>query len=159
MKKKCLTKQCICFGNKVTQLFLRAFEQYRLTSIRATTEFLEGQPQVKIGFRKLFEQAIQESCVDQDKKGCFVVNTATELIPGDEKIQEIIQGNNKKLETVFYEYLLKGEVDGQFKKGKDLKATAALLFTFLNGLRVVTKASSNEAELYNSVNLVLSVLD
>ncbi len=103
--------------------------------------------------------AIDESIGDSDKKGCFVVNTTTELIPGDEKIYNILEENRKTYERLFYEYLLSGETAGQFRKGKDLKSIAALLFTLYNGLKVVSKVQTNKKELFNSVDVALSLLD
>ena len=146
------------FGDK-EKLFLKAFENYRKANTEGIIQFLESQDNVKEGFRQLFEMAIEDSVSDQEKKGCFVVNTTTELIPGDKKIFEIIQENRKTFEAIFLNYLKSGEVKGQFKKGKDLPAIATLLFTLYNGLKVVSKVNSNKKELSNSINQVLSLLD
>ena len=146
------------FGDK-EKLFLKAFQNYRKTNTEGIIQFLESQDNVKEGFRQLFEMAIEDSVNDQEKKGCFVVNTTTELIPCDKKIFEIIQENRKTFEAIFLNYLKSGEVKGQFKKGKDLPAIATLLFTLYNGLKVVSKVNSNKKELSNSINQVLSLLD
>jgi TetR/AcrR family transcriptional repressor of nem operon len=146
------------FGDK-EKLFLKAFENYRKANTEGIIQFFESQNNVKEGFRQLFEMAIEDSVNDQEKKGCFVVNTTTELIPGDKKIFEIIQENRKIFEAIFLNYLKSGEVKGQFKKGKDLPAIATLLFTLYNGLKVVSKVNSNKKELSNSIYQVLSLLD
>lgn len=146
------------FGDK-EKLFLKAFQNYRKANTEGIIQFLESQDNVKEGFRQLFEMAIEDSVNDQEKKGCFVVNTTTELIPGDKKIFEIIQENRKTFEVIFLNYLKSGEVKRQFKKGKDLPAIATLLFTLYNGLKVVSKVNSNKKELSNSINQVLLLLD
>ena len=146
------------FGDK-EKLFLKAFENYKKINTENVTRFLQSQVDVKVGFKKLFEMAIDESVKDKERKGCFVVNTTTELIPGDEKIFKILEENRKTFESIFLDYLKGGETKGQFKKGKDLTAIATLLFTLYNGLKVVSKVNSNKKELTSSVNQALSLLD
>lgn len=146
------------FGDK-EKLFLKAFENYRKTNIEGIRQFFESQANVKEGFKKLFEMSIDDSINDQEKKGCFVVNTTTELIPGDEKILKIVEENQKIFEAIFLNYLKSGEEKGQFKKGKHLPAIATLFFTLYNGLKVVSKVSTNKKELSNSIYQVLSLLD
>ena len=146
------------FGDK-EKLFLKAFENYRKTNTEGIIRFFESQDNVKNGFRQLFEMAIEESVSDKEKKGCFVVNTTTELVPGDEKILKILDENRKTFEAIFLNYLKGGEMKGQFKKGKDLSSIVTLLYTLYSGLKVVSKVNSNKKELTNSVHQVLSLLD
>ncbi len=145
------------FGDK-EKLFLKAFEHYRKTNSEGIVRFFESQPDVKKGFELLFENAIEEAVTDQENKGCFVVNTTTELIPGDPKVYGIIEENRKTFEGLFFAYLKEGENKGQFEKGKDLKAIATLLFTLYNGMKVVSKVHSDKKELMQSVLQVLTLL-
>jgi len=146
------------FGDKEL-LFKRSFEHYKESNTRGLKEFLVNQPDVKLGFTKLFENAIQESINDNDKKGCFVVNTTTELVPGDPKIEKAIHDNRNTFISLFYNYLKEAEVQRQFKEGKDLHAIASLLFILYNGIKVVSKIKPDKGELMASVKQVLSILD
>ena len=146
------------FGDK-EKLFKKALKYYRKINTEGLNHFFENQTDVKKGFKKLFENAIDESVEDKDRRGCFVVNTTTELIPGDENILNFIHENKRNIENLFYEYLLKGEVEGQIKTDKDLKALASLFFTIYNGLKVVSKVQPNREELVNSTCIALSLLD
>ncbi|QCK15805.1 TetR/AcrR family transcriptional regulator [Mangrovivirga cuniculi] len=146
------------YGDK-EQLFLKAFEHYRKTNTERISEFFENEPNVKSGVKQLFEIAIKESVSDKDKKGCFVVNITTELIPGDDIVQNLLIENRKTFTNLFYTYLKKGEEEGQIKKGKDLKSIASLLFTLYNGLKVVSKINPDKKELMNSLNMALTLLD
>lgn len=146
------------FGDK-EHLFLKAFEHYRKTNTEGMTKFLNSHSNVKEGFRNLFQMAIDDSVRDNDKKGCFVVNTTTELIPGDEKIFNMLKENRITFELIFLGYLQKGVADGQLSADKDLKSISSLLFTLYNGLKVVSKVNSDRSELVNSVKVALSVLD
>jgi len=146
------------YGGK-KELFDKAFQLYRTNNSKGTTRFLESQNDVKKGFRKLFEMGINESISDKDKKGCFVVNTTTELIPGEKGVLKILQENKKIVEGIFYDFLLKGQKNGEISKNKNLKNISRLFYTFYNGLKVVAKVETNPKELLNSVDEILTLLD
>ena len=146
------------YGGK-KELFDQSFELYRTEGMAGLAAFFKKQTSVKGGLQKLFESSIKESLSDSDKKGCFVVNTTTELIPGDEAIQTILEKNKAAYEKMFYKFLLSGEQSGEIPKGKDLKSIASLLYTMNNGLKVVAKIEPSRKKLLASVNVMLSLLD
>jgi TetR/AcrR family transcriptional repressor of nem operon len=146
------------FGDK-EQLFRRSFELYRKTNIDGLKQFLSNHPDVKEGFAKLFENAIQEAIQDKDRKGCFVVNTTTELIPNEESLTEVLESNKRDFEKIFFEYLQKGKEAGQIKTDQKLKSIAALFYTLYNGLRVVSKVQPDKKKLTDTVNVALSLLN
>ena len=145
------------FGDK-EQLFKKSFELYRRTNKDGLIQFFQSRPSVKEGFAELFQKAIQEAITDKDRKGCFVVNTTTELIPNDKNLLEILESNKKDFETIFYEYLKKGKEDGQLKTTQNLKSVASLFYTLYSGIRVVSKVSTDNKKLIDSVNVALSLL-
>lgn len=145
------------FGDK-EQLFKKSFELYRKSNIEGLIQFFQSRPNVKKGFSELFDMAIQEAVLDKDSKGCFVVNTTTELIPNDESLLKILENNKRDFEKLFYEYLKKGQESGQLKTNQDLKSLASLFYTLYNGIRVVSKVSPNRKELSDSINVALSLL-
>lgn len=146
------------YGGK-KKLFDKAFQLYRTTNSNDVAAFFENQNEVKNGFRALFEMGINESISDKDKKGCFVVNTTTELIPGEKELLEILQENKKIFEKLFYNFLLKGQQSGEISKSKNIKTISHLFYTFYNGLKVVAKVQSEPKELLNSVDEILMLLD
>ncbi len=145
------------FGGK-DQLFKKSFKLYRKTNLEGVIRFFENRPNVKIGFSELFDIAIREDVLDKDNKGCFVVNTTTELIPNDESLLIILEKNKRDFEKVFYNYLKKGQERGQLNTTQDLKSLATLFYTLYNGIRVVSKTRPNKKESSDSINLALSLL-
>ncbi len=145
------------FGDK-EQLFKKSFELYRKSSIEGLTVFFQSRPNIRDGFSELFNIAIDEAILDKDRKGCFVVNITTELIPNDESLLKVLENNKRDIENLFYEYLKKGEEKGQLKTSKDLKSISSLFYTIYSGIKVVSKIEPNKKELTNSVNLALSLL-
>ena len=146
------------FGDK-EQLFQKAFDLYRATNIAGLKRFFSHEPNVKQGFQKLFAMALANGASDADRKGCFVVNTTTELMPHDTTMRGILKKNQELFTGLFKDYLEMGEEKGQFARGKDLQALASLLFLIYNGIKVVTMTDPDTQQLLRSVKEVLSLLD
>jgi len=145
------------FGDK-DKLFKKSFQLYRKQSSEGLIQFFENKQNVKIGFLELFKNAIQEAVNDKERKGCFVVNTITELVPNDESLNEVLEINKQDFINIFFEYLKKGKESGQLKTNQDLKSLATLFYTLYNGIRVVSKVRPNKKELTDSINVSLSLL-
>lgn len=146
------------FGGK-KELFTKALAHYRTTNNHVIQRFFSNQTNVKEGLKKLFYNLIEESSTDKDYKGCFVVNTTTELIPGDDEMKKTLLDNKVTFYRMFYSFLLQGVQEGQVSAEKDIKTIANLLYTFFNGFRVITKISTDIQELQKSVDTMLSLLD
>ncbi|WP_298474009.1 TetR/AcrR family transcriptional regulator [uncultured Maribacter sp.] len=145
------------FGDK-EKLFKKAFAYYRKINNDALVAFLKKYPNVKEGFTALFNASINEAVSDIDCKGCFVVNSIAELIPGDDHMVRLIQENQEFMEVTFFEYLKKGKENGQLKTTQDLKSLAYLLYTIQAGIKIVSKADVDKEKLLKSVEVGLSLL-
>jgi len=145
------------FGGK-KELFERALQWYRLSNSNGIRALLHSQEQVKEGLRSLLRMAVDQS-VSTEGKGCFVVNVTTELLPNDPTIRPLLEENKAGFEQLIQDYLQTGVQKGQLATDKDLRAIAALFFTFYNGLKVVTKVDANQEQLYGTVEALLTVLD
>ena len=141
------------------KLFSKSLELYCGTNKQATLKFLKHEKSVKEGLKKLLEMAIYDSINDIDRKGCLVVNTTTELIPGDDEIKKALAKNKSTFEKIFYEFLLLGQQSGEISKDIDLKVISSLIYTLLSGIKVVAKIDRNHKKLLSSVNTVLSLLE
>ena len=146
------------YGGKEA-LFNKAFDHYRKTSGAWLEKLFRAEPSVKLGFKKLFETAINEAVTDEFRKGCFVVNTTTELIPGTKKMQETLIAHKKQIENLFIGYIQKGIHNGEITSSKNAQELGLMLYTLYNGLRVVTKVDVDPEKLKSVVASSLSVLD
>nr|WP_298995334.1 TetR/AcrR family transcriptional regulator [uncultured Allomuricauda sp.] len=146
------------FGGKEA-LFNQAFQEYRNSSGNMVKGLLESESSVKKAFKKLFNFAIQETVNDTSRKGCFVVNTTTELIPGDEVIHNILCENLENGAETFTSVIQKGIDQGEIDISKNAKDLGLMLFTFYNGFRVVSKIDADPKKLQRMVTTALSVLD
>ena len=145
------------YGDK-DQLFKRAFELYREKSKTSLNKLLQSYPIIKEGFKALFSNTIEEAVSDSDCKGCFVVNTTTEMLPGDSELLQVIERNKQDVEELFHGYIRQGLDQGQFETDMSPEDLASYFYTVFSGLRVVSKINPDKAMLHKSVNVSLSVL-
>ena len=146
------------YGGK-EELFDQAFQYYRTTNGAIVKTLFEKESSVKKGLKVLFVKAIQQSVQDECKKGCFVVNTATELIPGDEAIHKALRDNTENSQKLFIDYVQKGIDAGEISSSKNAASIGLMLFTLYNGLQVLAKIETDPKKYRNMVEAGLSVLD
>src|ERR1700678_2090825 len=70
------------FGDKQA-LFVRALEHYLDRSTRMRLRRLETSLAPKEAIHQFFDEIIERSVGDQERKGCFLVNSALEMAPRD----------------------------------------------------------------------------
>lgn len=145
------------FGGK-KELFDKSFKLYRETRIKATSDFLNSQASTKTGIYKLFEYAVDDLVDDTDSKGCFVVNTTTELIPESGDTNITLSKNKAMYEKIFSNYLKKGVQKGDFSADKNIAAIASYLYTLYCGIMVVAKIDASKNKLLAIVKSGLTVL-
>ncbi len=146
------------FGGK-EELFNKVFEHYRKTNGDVVRSTFNQEKSVKAGFCRLFEEAIEKAQTDTARKGCFVVNTTTELIPGDKTIQKVLRENKENLENIFIDHIKKGIETGEMDASKDAESIGPMLFALLSGLQVMAKVDPDPNKLRKLARSGLSVLD
>ncbi|TMM59561.1 TetR/AcrR family transcriptional regulator [Maribacter algarum] len=146
------------YGGK-NELFDKAFQNYRTISLASLKSIFDSESDVKKGFRKLFQMVIDDVKTQGCQKGCFVVNTITELVPGDTVLLEKLKQNAANTEGLFEQYIQRGIDDGHIDASKNPKAIAFTLFTLFSGLRVTSKVEQNSKKLNEMVEVGLSILD
>src|ERR1700744_812019 len=70
------------FGDK-QQLFGKALERYLDHTTRGRLQRLEKTMAPKQALQSFFDEIIQHSLKDRERKGCFLVNSALEIAPHD----------------------------------------------------------------------------
>lgn len=145
------------FGGKKA-LFDQAFAHYRKINFEGLSNFLASQEDVRQGLTMVFQRIIGDDAADPDCKGCFIVNTSTELLPYDEVLKEAIATYREDMIQVFAAFLQKGVDAGQISPKKDIHTIANLLYTFMMGLRVVGKTKPDPEDSMKMIGVVLNLL-
>ena len=147
----------VTYGNK-KKLFLKALKHYKSKSSEVLKEFFDQDLSVKTLIQNFFEMVIDEIPTDQERKGCFIVNTTTEMAAKDEDITEFIINNQHDLEEIFENLILFGQQSGEISSDKDAKQLAVFYFTLFNGIRVVGKITTDYQTFKSIIPIAISVL-
>ena len=109
------------------ELFVKAFHHYQDTNTQKTKAFLAEQKSVKEGIKNLFLNSIQNALQDSDRKGCFVINCTTELLPNEQEFLPLIIESQETITQIFKDYLQLGVEKGEIAADKDLDTIAGIL--------------------------------
>lgn len=146
------------FGDKHA-LYLEALDRYREMEGRKLIDLLESPGSVKKALRQLFQGIVERSLCDEERRGCFVGNAMSELAGRCSETSARACSNMAAAEGAFYRALLRGKKEGEIKGGRDLRAVARFLYSSLQGLQLMAKATRDRRVLEDVVKVTLSVLD
>jgi TetR/AcrR family transcriptional repressor of nem operon len=145
------------FGDKHA-LFLRALERYRATdSAEARDHLLRPGPAPEV-LRDWLIRMVDLPEEGAAARGCFVVNTATELGTDDTAIDECTQAAFDVTREALKEFLHRGRRDGELRADLHVAATAEALFTLVLGLRVRARAGHGPADLRSVIDTTVEAL-
>jgi TetR/AcrR family transcriptional repressor of nem operon len=146
------------FGGK-HQLFMMTLDRYKFSNADALLESFKQMDSVIEALKNMFLIILQESLDDEDQKGCLMVNTTAELAPFDEIATRVLLENRKKFTGFFKSLLEEAQTRGELDADKDPEDISQFLFTFYNGIKVMTKLEKDPVMLQNMVLTGLSILD
>lgn len=146
------------FGDK-RSLFEAAITHYEKTRMQGMVDCLLEIGASKPAIAKLFDSLIDQSISDEDRRGCFLTNTAIELSPHDPSVAKKIATDMKIVEKAFYQVLANAQAKGEIALEKDLNQIAQYLTSSFQGIRVMAKINQEPEFLKNIVKVTLSVLD
>ena len=146
------------FGDKHA-LYLQALDRYRAVEGRKLCELLERRGSVKKALRQLFAGVVEESLGDLERRGCFMGNAMSELAGRCKETTARTCSNMAAMEGAFYRALRRGKREGELKGVGDPRAVARFLYSSLQGLVLIAKATQDRKTLEDVVKVTLSVLD
>lgn len=146
------------FGSKHA-LFVAAIDHYIDTMIRRAEAGLDGAASAPAAIAELFGDVIDSAVARNDRRGCFVCNSAVEVSPHDSEAAARVRVGLDRLERAFQRAVVRGQKAGDIGAEHDPGALARYLTSSLNGLHVVAKANPDRAALEDVARIVLSALD
>jgi len=146
------------FGDKHA-LYLQALDRYRQMEFYKLSELLERPGPVKKNLRQLFEGVVEGALCSGERRGCFMGNAMSELAGRCKATAARACSNMAAMEDGFYRALLRGKKDGELKGVRDPRAVARFLYSSVQGLSLMAKATQDRRKLEDVVKVTLSVLD
>ncbi|MEU1005769.1 TetR/AcrR family transcriptional regulator [Streptomyces tibetensis] len=146
------------FTDKHT-LFLRALDHYRATeSAQARDRLDAAERPVRQVLREWMLWLVTCPADDTSGRGCFVVNTATELGTSDEEVRQRTEAAFEVTRQALGSVLAEGLDRGELSAGLAIDDAVELLFTTVLGLRVRERAGHDIERLTTAIDLAIHAL-
>ncbi len=144
------------FGGK-HELFDAALQRYRDLQSLPVRRALEQEGSVGEVLRAFFDGMIT-SLLNNDGKGCLMVNSATELASQDDAVFGTCSANARQLEAAFTGLMVRAQESGELLNDRSPVQLARFLVSTINGLAVTAKATRDRNVLNDVVEVALSAL-
>ena len=144
------------FGDK-RSLYRRALAYYLETSVRDRVSRLEQLPPFQ-AIHAFFDEVIERSITDKQRRGCMLVNAALELAPYDVEIHNVVSQEMVFIETFFRRCIAAGQQHGTISPARPSAELAKLLLSVLLGIRVLARTRSQRTVLAGAASGVLELL-
>jgi TetR/AcrR family transcriptional repressor of nem operon len=146
------------FGSK-HELFVQALERYLDRGLRARVTRLQSTLSPKQAIRRFFEEIIDRSVNDRERRGCFLINSALEVAPHDPELGRVIADRLGEIESFFQRSIKAAQADGSVPRERNAKDTARLLLGVLLGLRVLARSKPERSLLEGVARPALALLE
>jgi TetR/AcrR family transcriptional regulator, transcriptional repressor for nem operon len=145
------------FGDK-RALFRAALDRYVESSIGERIGRCEALPP-REAVARFFEDILQRSLTDRQRKGCMLVNSALEIAPHDLEFRKVIAAVLRRVETFFLRCIETGQAQGSITSSMPAQSIAHHLLGVLMGVRVLARVRPERALLEGVVRPALALLD
>ncbi len=146
------------FGGK-EQLFVKTLLKYDRENRRATLAEFEAMDDPKRAIAALFDCIVAETITDTEKKGCFIVNTASELATHGEDVKRIVHNGLREFEAFFRRSIEVAQARKDIPESLDPETTAKALLAMTVAIRVLGRGTFDETALTTIADQALRLLD
>ena len=144
------------FGDK-RSLYRRALEYYLEQSVRDRVARLSPLPPFS-ALRAFFDEIVERSVIDKQRRGCMLVNSALELAPYDPEFQKLVADEMIFIESFFLRCVAAAQEEGTITTRRPADELAKLLLSVLLGIRVLARTRPQRAVLESAANGALRLL-
>ena len=145
------------FGDK-RSLYRQAFVHYLAQTVRDRVARLQKLPPTQ-AIRAFFDEIIERSVDDEQRRGCMLVNAALELAPYDPEFQQLVAEEMIFIEGFFRRCAEAGQKDGSITDRRTADELAKLLLSVLLGIRVLARTRPQREVLEGAARGALALLD
>jgi len=128
-------------------LYQLALDHYRDTTTALLREALDGAGSPAERLRHAVRLIVEVSSSPDDRRGCLMTNAAIETAPHDPQIADVVARVLEGQVGAFRTVIVEGQARGEFDPDRDPDDLARYLVTFLNGVRVMQRASTDPGAL------------
>ena len=145
------------YGDK-HKLFVSALQAYMQSQHAWMRQAVAENKPVREIIRFLLASLVDETLADPERRGCFMVNTVTEMANQDPQVFTIASDNEHQVHSILAELIRKGQASGEIAGDNDADVLASFLFINFMGIRVIAATNSDKRHLHSALDVILSAL-
>lgn len=140
-------------------LFQRCITHYRQAMIDKFQEQYQQSDSARAFLNAVFLDITRETSGIDSRRGCLLMNTASEFAQADPEIAELVSDSIKHFTELFEATITQAQQQGDIPAEKNARDLATYLVSSMSGLKNLVKAGANRKTVKQTAELVLSVLD
>ncbi len=144
------------YGGK-HELLQRSIHRYSAWVADEMRKRLRQAPSGRAFIEAIFDE-LTEADDDDLKRGCFVMNCASEFAQSDAVVAGLVMDSVLHFEEVFHQAVERAQVEGDLSPEKDARAVARYLVSSRSGLKTMAKAGAARETLQDIIALVYATL-
>lgn len=107
----------------------------------------------------LFLGVVEDEAIAESRRGCFLMNTASEFGQSDPEIASLVSESLNHLTDIFEQAINYAQSQGEVSQEKDARALASYLVSSISGIKNMLKAGVDPELISSIVDTSLAVLD
>ncbi|MDT0548763.1 TetR/AcrR family transcriptional regulator [Streptomyces lonegramiae] len=145
------------FGDK-RQLFLHVLDSYREEQLTSVRQILTGQGRALERLTQLLEGAANGFAEDAQRRGCFMVNSTSELHGQDPEVASRARTTYQGVEDFLIACVRDAQREGDLDQTADPQELGRLLLAVLQGIEFLAKTGMDGSALLQIGRAALSLL-
>ena len=145
------------FGGK-RELFLRCVNRYCEGMSAKLLTMLEEAASGRAFIERLLLNSASEARRTDIRRGCLLMNTATEFALKDPEIAARVGTGFEGLRGILTAAIVRGQKEGEIRRDEDAGALASYLISSLGGIKTVVKGGADEQRVAEIVRVILRAL-
>lgn len=143
------------FGTK-HDLFLASIDEYIQCTTKPMLDRLAQPGPFVETCHAIFDSIIELALTN--RSGCMLANSAIEMSPHDEKVDQLVAAGIKRVEDAWFNAIKRAQKQGEISSEKKPRTLARFVVGSINGLMVISKANPHRPTLLDIKNTVLSTV-
>lgn len=140
-------------------IFENSIRQYRTMLLNHLHSQLRQAGSGKKFIETLFYDVANETSGPEARRGCLVMNTASEFSQTDPKIASLVADSLDQVTTIFEQAINQSQHEGLIDRKKDARSLAVYLVSCMSGLKNMVKAGADRETVKRIVKISLAALD
>lgn len=146
------------FGNKLS-LFLECLKDYQNKYQKKTSSTLIKAKNPIEAIRAIFNLYLTEIVIDEDKKGCLIINCKSEMANQELSINNFLNQNQEQTLLLFEGLVYEGQNEGLINSKQTAKDYSLFLFSSIQGFRMTGILINDKQQLQGIINTTLQILN